>query len=172
MGLNMPFKALLVVVRRELLAAHRTHLPVTFNVFFKFALIVVGREHQFTEGTLLVNIKAFKERRKWSIRYVLTVTAPVSGHKYSIELTAVPNSLSSKSSKFSEPLYASRVLVLWRACVFTKPPLNLVSQLDWQPQIYPDQTLCGMRFTVKCFFTFQLEWFCFFFLNSKNEYNS
>lgn len=45
MGLHMPFKALLVIVRRELLAAHWAHLPVTFNVFFKFALIIVGREH-------------------------------------------------------------------------------------------------------------------------------
>lgn len=45
MGLYMPFKPLLVIVRRELLAAHWAHLPVTFNMFFKFALIVVGREH-------------------------------------------------------------------------------------------------------------------------------
>lgn len=58
MGLHVPFKALLVIVRRELLAAHGAHLPVTFHMLFKLALIVVGREHQFTEGTLLVNIKA------------------------------------------------------------------------------------------------------------------
>lgn len=58
MGLNVPLKPLLVIVRWELLAAHRAHLPVTFHVFFKFALIIVGREHQFTEGTLLVDIKA------------------------------------------------------------------------------------------------------------------
>lgn len=45
MGVHMPFKALLVVVRRELLAAHWAHLPVTFNVLFKLALIIVGREH-------------------------------------------------------------------------------------------------------------------------------
>lgn len=45
MGLDMPFKALLVVVRRELLAAHGAHLPVTFDMFFKLALIIVGREH-------------------------------------------------------------------------------------------------------------------------------
>ena len=44
MGLHMPFKALLVAVRRGLLAAHCAHLPVTFNMFFKFALIIVGRE--------------------------------------------------------------------------------------------------------------------------------
>lgn len=54
----MPLKPLLVIVRRELLAAHRTHLPVALNMFFKLALIIVGREHQFTEGTLLVNIEA------------------------------------------------------------------------------------------------------------------
>lgn len=45
MGLYMPFKHLLVIVRRELLAAHWAHLPVTFNMFFEFALIIVGREH-------------------------------------------------------------------------------------------------------------------------------
>ena len=58
MGLHVPLEALLVVVGRELLAAHGTHLPVTLHVLLELALVIVGREHQLTEGTLLVNIKA------------------------------------------------------------------------------------------------------------------
>lgn len=45
MGVYMSFKPLLVIVGRELLAAHGAHLPVAFNVLFKFALVIVGREH-------------------------------------------------------------------------------------------------------------------------------
>lgn len=45
MGLHVPFKSLLVIVRRKLLAAHGAYFPVTFHMFFKLALIIVGREH-------------------------------------------------------------------------------------------------------------------------------
>lgn len=49
----MSFKALLVIVRRELFIAHWTHLPVTLNMFFKLGLIIVRRKHHFTERALL-----------------------------------------------------------------------------------------------------------------------
>lgn len=45
MGLHVTFKVVLEIVGRELLAAHGAHLPVAFNVLFKLALVIVGREH-------------------------------------------------------------------------------------------------------------------------------
>lgn len=60
----MSFKALLVIVRRELFAAHGAHLPVTLNMFFKLALIIVRRKHHFTKGTLLDVHKTWDKRGK------------------------------------------------------------------------------------------------------------
>lgn len=54
----MPLKALLVVVRRELLAAHGAHLPVTFHMLLKLALIVVRWKHHIAKRAFLVHIKA------------------------------------------------------------------------------------------------------------------
>lgn len=58
MRLHVPLEALLVVVGRELLAAHGTHLPVTLHVLLKLALVVVGRKHDVAERALLVHVKA------------------------------------------------------------------------------------------------------------------
>lgn len=58
MRLDVPLKALLVVVRRELLTAHGAHLPVTFHVLLKLALIIVRGKHHITKGAFLVHIKA------------------------------------------------------------------------------------------------------------------
>lgn len=61
MGLHVPLEALLVVVGRELLAAHGAHLPVALHVLLELALVVVGGEHQLAEGALLVNVEAWRK---------------------------------------------------------------------------------------------------------------
>lgn len=61
MRLDVPLKALLVVVRRELLTAHGTNLPVALNVLLKLALVVVWGKHHITERAFLVHIKTSGE---------------------------------------------------------------------------------------------------------------
>lgn len=57
MCLDVPLKALLVIVRRELLAAHGTNLPVALNVLLKLALVVVWGKHHIAQRAFLVHIK-------------------------------------------------------------------------------------------------------------------
>lgn len=57
MRLDVPLEALLVVVGRELLAAHGTNLPVALNVLLKLALVVVWGKHHITERAFLLHIK-------------------------------------------------------------------------------------------------------------------
>lgn len=64
MRLDVPLKALLVVVGRELLAAHGTHLPVALNVLLKLALVVVRGKHHVTERAFLVHIKTSRGGRE------------------------------------------------------------------------------------------------------------
>lgn len=57
MRLDVPLKALLVVVGWELLAAHGTNLPVALNVLLKLALVVVWGKHHIAERAFLLHIE-------------------------------------------------------------------------------------------------------------------
>lgn len=59
---HVVLKHLLVVVQRELLAAHGADLPVALHVLLELALVVVGWEDDFAQRTSL-HVHAARERR-------------------------------------------------------------------------------------------------------------
>lgn len=64
MRLDVPLKALLVVVRWELLTAHGTNLPVALNVLLKLALVVVWGKHHIAERAFLLHIETSQGGRE------------------------------------------------------------------------------------------------------------
>lgn len=61
---NVFLVELLLAVQRELLAAHGTLPPVRLHVALETALLKVGRENDFAQGTAFMNVSPEKTDRE------------------------------------------------------------------------------------------------------------
>lgn len=58
MGEHVLFEELLIAVKRELLAAHGTHLPVALHVLLELRLVVIRGEDDLAQRTALLQLLA------------------------------------------------------------------------------------------------------------------